>query len=210
MIPNYFYHINQIKQRLLPILQDDLKETLEQICTNIEDYFSKLYNLFPVFHAYKENPLLNHYNINKDFFEKDSLELQSLMSLLDAAKCDIQDVKDACISHPHDGTGMDAKRKIESGIRNIIEVGFNEFYQQENQVDLVVDIKRNRISIYVRTLGPTISFSERSEGLRWYLNMYIDILANDLENKRVVYLIDEPGVYLHVDAQKKVLELFDE
>ena len=56
-----------------------------------------------------------------------------------------------------------------------------------------------------------MSFSERTNGLRWYISLFIDILAqkNNRENP-ILFLLDEPGVYLHVNAQKKILELFQD
>ena len=43
---------------------------------------------------------------------------------------------------------------------------------------------------------------------KWYLNLFIDILANDLKDSNVIFLLDEPGVYLHVNAQRELLRLF--
>ena len=37
---------------------------------------------------------------------------------------------------------------------------------------------------------------------------FIDILANDLKDSNVIFLLDEPGVYLHVNAQRELLRLF--
>ncbi|MFR5267411.1 ATP-dependent nuclease [Clostridium sp.] len=51
--------------------------------------------------------------------------------------------------------------------------------------------------------------TERSNGLRWYLDLFIDAKANNLPNRNVVYLLDEPGVSLHVNAQKELLTLFE-
>ena len=56
-----------------------------------------------------------------------------------------------------------------------------------------------------------IDFEERSNGLKWYLNMYLQLLSKtkkyDIEN--YIILLDEPGVYLHINAQKEVLKLFE-
>lgn len=210
VIPNYANYLSNIKRNISPNLKNEMKKEFENLCERLIRYFSRLYDLFPVFYHYKENMLLNHYNVTNEFFEKDSEQLRSLTKLITAAGCKIQDVKDACIYHPHDGIGMDAKRRIERGIKNKIEKGFNQFYKQDEYVEVMVDLKPNLLSIYVNTSGPTTLLSERSDGLKWFLNMYIDILVNNLEDKNVVFLIDEPGVFLHVDAQKKVLELFDE
>jgi predicted ATP-dependent endonuclease of OLD family len=51
--------------------------------------------------------------------------------------------------------------------------------------------------------------SERSNGLKWYLNLFIDILSCNLLGKNTVFLFDEPGTSLHVNAQRELLNLFN-
>ena len=53
-----------------------------------------------------------------------------------------------------------------------------------------------------------MQMSERSNGLRWYLNLFVALRANHTKSNNVIFLMDEPGVHLHVDAQKKLLTLF--
>ncbi len=57
--------------------------------------------------------------------------------------------------------------------------------------------------------GQSLLLSERSNGLRWYLNTFIDAKAKDVANSSVLYLFDEPGISLHVNAQRELLELFN-
>src|SRR5699024_9921959 len=58
--------------------------------------------------------------------------------------------------------------------------------------------------------GRPMKITERSNGLRWYLSLFIDVFANDDKDSPVLFLFDEPGVYLHVNAQKEILALFDD
>ena len=53
-----------------------------------------------------------------------------------------------------------------------------------------------------------MQLGERSNGLRWYLETFIDAKANNLPQRNVVYLFDEPGCFLHVNAQKELVSLF--
>ena len=99
---------------------------------------------------------------------------------------------------------------MNSKIAEIIQ-GFNKFYKQEN-IEFRVNFDMDALNFVIKTNKKFLNLSERSNGLRWYLNMYIQLLAktkrNDVEN--YVVLLDEPGVYLHVNAQKKILELFED
>ena len=88
---------------------------------------------------------------------------------------------------------------------------FNKFYKQE-EVILKAKFDTDSLNFVVKTNNKFLDLSERSNGLKWYLNMYIQLLAKtkkyDIEN--YIVLLDEPGVYLHVNAQKEILKLFED
>lgn len=42
------------------------------------------------------------------------------------------------------------------------------------------------------------------------MSLYIDILAHDIKEYSVLFMFDEPGVHLHVNAQKELLKLFED
>ena len=99
------------------------------------------------------------------------------------------------------------RNKIKEKVKYNIQKKFNKFYEEEN-VQIKVLFKNDLIKILVKTNENTTNISERSNGLRWYLNLFIDILANDIKDTNVIFLLDEPGVYLHVNAQRELLRLF--
>lgn len=99
------------------------------------------------------------------------------------------------------------RNRIKEKVKYNIQKRFNDFYSEEN-VQIKVLFKNDTLKILVKTNENTTNISERSNGLRWYLNLFIDILANDLRNTNVIFLLDEPGVYLHVNAQRELLRLF--
>lgn len=88
---------------------------------------------------------------------------------------------------------------------------FNKFYTQD-KVMINAKFENDSLNFAVKTTKKYMNFDERSNGLKWYLNMYIQIVSktnsSDIEN--YIILIDEPGVYLHVNAQKEVLTLFED
>lgn len=64
------------------------------------------------------------------------------------------------------------------------------------------------ISISIKTDGKSMEFSERSNGLKWYFNTFIKMLHSNLEENNTVYLLDEPDIFLHFNAQKELLDFF--
>ena len=100
------------------------------------------------------------------------------------------------------------REEINEKIDKYFNNKFNEFYNVE-KVKLKVSFNNNMAVFSVKTNeGATLTYSERSNGLRWYIDTYIDILANNISNSNVLYLFDEPAISLHINAQKEVLRLF--
>ncbi|HHU72517.1 MAG TPA: AAA family ATPase [Clostridiales bacterium] len=106
------------------------------------------------------------------------------------------------------GTKTSIRKKINRNVETMINKSFQDFYTEES-ISLNVDFDSSTVSFSVQSGdGETMLLSERSNGLRWYLNMFIDALAHGLYKNNVVYLFDEPGTSLHVNAQKELINLF--
>lgn len=104
---------------------------------------------------------------------------------------------------------LSTRRRINRLVSDKVTKPFQEFYQTE-KIYLELDFNSNAISFTVRSEdGEALMLSERSNGLRWYLDTFIDAQANDISGRNVVYLLDEPGTSLHVNAQKELLKLFN-
>jgi predicted ATP-dependent endonuclease of OLD family len=108
---------------------------------------------------------------------------------------------------PIDGNRKTVRNKITRKIQNNIEAEFNEFYNQE-KIEFQIEFENRVFKIYILTDDKAMNLSERSNGLRWYISIFIDVLSRQNINSSIVYLLDEPGVYLHVNAQKQLLDLF--
>lgn len=88
---------------------------------------------------------------------------------------------------------------------------FNKFYKQE-KVKFIINFDSSAMNLAIKTNKKYLDISERSNGLKWYFNMYIQLIAKTklYDMKNLVILLDEPGVYLHVNAQKELLNLFED
>lgn len=95
--------------------------------------------------------------------------------------------------------------------KNFTDV-FNGFYKQEN-VKIKLAITEKEITFMVDTTKRYLDYDERSNGLKWYLSIFIQLQHMENHNcksaKNNIILMDEPGVYLHPNAQREVVKLFD-
>lgn len=167
----------------------------------------ELCNLFPVM-FYRHNDRILQSEYKGDVLKK---ELENTNSFLCEFVKYIGFTKEQilqAVSGKTDGSTSNLQDKIQRAIDTKINTPFESFYNVE-KVTLRARFTTNILSFTVSTdSGSTMTLGERSDGLRWYLNLFIDVMANNLPSRQVVYLFDEPGISLHVNAQKELLKLF--
>lgn len=176
--------------------------------SKLKEYYLKPYDLLPEIFYYEETLLKDAYTLNNDFFDKDTGSDIAIENFMNATKCSKNTFRKATTS-TNMGEKQDAKENIQKAVREEIEIPFNNFYKQEN-VEVSISVESTTLRILIKTTGGNMQISERSNGLRWYLNLFIAIRANLTKSNNVIFLMDEPGVHLHVDAQKKLLSLFSD
>lgn len=100
------------------------------------------------------------------------------------------------------------RNRIRRNVESKINEPFSHFYHTE-PVFLEIEFNNGSVIFQIRTGdGESLSISERSNGLRWYMETFIDSQSNGVAQSNVIYLLDEPGTSLHVNAQKELLNLF--
>lgn len=104
------------------------------------------------------------------------------------------------------------KYGLKMQIQKKLEEVSNEFknYYTNNNVTIQLNIENGYFELLVDSDDRPMKFSERSNGLRWYLGLFLQLKEKEaLNNKNNLILIDEPGGALHIDAQKETLKLFE-
>lgn len=201
---NYSNKLSSLKSGITTVYtgKEDLIEKLEII----EECLIKYYSLLPTVYYREQYPQLEasykYEDIKKILKEPNHIFNRFLI----AADIDNQEIVGA-FEDPIDGNRRTFRNEIVSKIRGNIEAAFNTFYNQE-KIKFQVEFESRTFKIYILTANKAMNLSERSNGLRWYISIFVDVLSLDYKNKSLFYLLDEPGVYLHVNAQKQLLELF--
>lgn len=196
----------KLKKLSIPV-SEDLKGEYDHLLKVVNEKWNTLINLFPyIFYRNDEKQLKSEYRgdvIKNELKNKNSL-LYELINYLGFTEEQILQM----VSGKTDGRTQNLQDRIQQAIDNKINDPFHSFYTQEI-VDLKVRFNTNAIAFSVRTKGgSTMTLGERSDGLRWYLNLFIDAYVHNVPSHNVVYIFDEPGISLHVNAQKEVLQLF--
>lgn len=170
------------------------------------EYLVGIHSIFPQFILLDNIELKTKYT--RTYLEDRQQSKQMLKYLLKTIGMDLQKLMNYW-NLPKEDDKYNFVEEMNSKIEEVISE-FNKFYKQE-KIIFKVNFDNDSLNFVVKTNNKFLNLSERSNGLKWYLNMYIQLLAKtqkyNIEN--YVVLLDEPGVYLHVNAQKEILKLFE-
>lgn len=189
-----------VKSGTLTIDEVDLENTIKKYTERVKFF----YGLLPTISLYAPSPLKTHYTL--DDIKKDD-PILNMFRIGGATESDLIIALDKSAELTSRTT---SKKKVEKAIERVSEE-FSTFYQKE-KVNIILNIGDGYFDVLVDNSEDflPIELSERSNGLKWYLDLFMQLKAQNLLNQKLLLLIDEPGVYLHIDAQKKLLELFDD
>ena len=186
------------------------KDEIEIIINKVKDKWNIFKNSFPIIFYRNTNKVLNSSYKSEEIQKelKGTVNNSLLKELVEIIGYD----KDKFIYASQSGIEskqLTYREQIKKLINNKINIKFQEFYTTE-KISLQIEFNSGLIAFTIHSEdGETFSLNERSNGLKWYLNLFIDMLANDI-SRNVVFLMDEPGVNLHVNAQKELLKLFND
>lgn len=198
-----FTYIEKIIERLSNSGYAFKKELVESlnICIN---YLKRFHKLFPTF-FYIDNRILNAEYTKKEI-EESVNNTNMLNTLFNIAQIPLNLVLDYW-----NDSDISTKKQIEKEINRLLEKNiskkFNNFYSQE-QISFEATFYDNSIMFLLSTTDTYLSYYERSDGLKWYFNLFLKMTDANLNYRNVIYIMDEPGVKLHVNAQKELLKLF--
>ena len=185
-------------------VNDEYYKQAAKYARDCVNYLNKLNALLPEFISLDDIKLKTKYT--RRSIENE--ENKALKYLLKDIKMNVDELKQYWILESDDKINfeIDFNDKLSELIQK-----FNVFYRQE-EVKLRAGFDSDSISFAISTNSKYINLSERSNGLKWYLNMFIQLYGKTQTDdiKNYVILLDEPGVYLHINAQKELLKLFEE
>lgn len=182
-------------------------EDLSKYLKKCISYLNEIKKLLPNFIEINDYSLKSKYT--RKYLEDEKEKKTMLKHLLNCINLDLDDLMEYwTISNEADK--LNFSEDFNDKLKVIINE-FNKFYTQEKVV-MNAKFENDSLNFAVKTTKKYMDFEERSNGLKWYLNMFIQIMSktnsSDIEN--YIILIDEPGVYLHVNAQKEILKLFED
>ena len=190
------------------ICKDEIKNSINLKLDVLDELFLAITTSLPVFHYRNSDKILKgKYTIDELKTKATATDLiDEFLKVIDCEKTELIN----SISQGTSDLNITRRGNIKKSINRNINNPFKQYYEPE-KLSLGIEYGSNNVTFTVEAEeGTVVSLSERSNGLKWYLNHFIDVQANKLKEKNVIYLLDEPGVFLHINAQRKLLELFED
>lgn len=199
--PNYYDDFITTLRNIGSEMQKDVAKLIDDAYNFLEN----IYIDFPNFIKIENLMLRSKYSVEE--VKNDEL-LGKFLSICDINKDDLvlrMNSKEAAYIRNYE-------KDIDKNIKKYFTDEFNKFYNQEN-VRIELAITEKEITFMVDTTERYLEYDERSNGLKWYISTFIQLQYMERENcdstKNNILLMDEPGVYLHANAQREVVKLFD-
>lgn len=184
-------------------------EVLMELCNLFEKLFKildEVYPNFPEFILISSNELKKIYTSSELYDELDSFS-SILYQFLEVCKINSTDIIET--SNLDDAVEiLNRTNEYNNLIRTNFVEKFNNFYKQEI-IDMVINFNSHKMTVAIKTKGRFLPIEERSNGLKWYINIFIQLMFRDLigKSRNKIILLDEPGVFLHSIAQEELLSL---
>ncbi len=205
------YFVNLCKSKINNIPQDK-REEYKHLLNDVQTTWESFSAIFPTFFYRSTNKTLNssykYDEINSELNNSNINPNSLIRDLVKIIGVSHSDFLLAC-QQGNNATQITKRDNINKLINQKLNKAFHGFYKTE-KLYLGIQFNAGVITFTIKKEdGTTLLLSERSNGLKWYLNLFIDMLANDAVSNQVIFLLDEPGINLHVNAQRELLRLFN-
>lgn len=188
-------------------LNETRKSVLNKFKEKIQEKYEYFKSVLPSIICFENDMVLkNRYSVEDIRKNNDTKGLNILLQAIEYSKNDLIELLTTTDSAVRKQLEIKLNKKLENFNKD-----FNNYYQT-NKINLLFDMNSGIINFVVEDDiledGTSITnLSERSDGLKWYISMFLQLYSSKKTHKYSLILLDEPGTSLHVIAQKKLLEL---
>ena len=205
------------KNTISKVLDELTEEEKNMITDNIKNMLSKLSKEITDL----SNTLIPNYKFIYMNSFKDVLVDKILIDDIDKNKTvlnflDIAGIKKEEIVNAVNSDDRQQIRTIENKTVSVVTQHFKKIFSQVKddeyfKISMTIDNKNRSLDFWIQnkiTGEAVLPFSAESEGMQWYLSMYLrlyEYFNNIEENTKYILLLDEPNIYLHAEAQYDLL-----
>lgn len=186
-------------------LDDEIKQEFTLLIKELKK--NKWIDILPKYKFIYFNSFIDVLNDQLSISEIDnSIQAQNVLQI---GSINIEELKEACENNEQEELDY-----IENTYIDVVTKKFKKIFKQVDpnfKLKIRVDTTEKRILFLTHdktSPKKSLSISQRSDGFRWYLSIYLTLYEyiEKSTDYNYVLLIDEPNLYLHATAQKDLLD----
>jgi predicted ATPase len=192
---------------------DGTVQVVQEACINIEDHLEDLFDIF-----WQASPAILLFNdflsilpdkILLDQIDDDNIQgIQAVRNISKLLKLSFKEIAQKSTPQKNSSSQFESE---------ILSASFQMDWQQkiydDNKVNISFCVENNtdgkmEISFFVETKdNEYLSPRRRSKGMIWFLSLWLELKAME-DSRNMLLLFDEPGLHLHVKANRDMLAVF--
>jgi predicted ATP-dependent endonuclease of OLD family len=183
-----YYRLNVPDEDIKKAVYDFLSEEAPARIVYFDEFNDRLESIIPK--AEIENP------------ESNSI-IQGLLKV-----CELQGKEDKIFTDDIEIIKLldSAPEKITKAVKNAWFQGLNDHIN----IKIKQDSKGENLLVYIEDKNTFVDFKSRSRGFKWFFSFFLKYRAHhDGDLKNSIFLIDEPGLFLHPKGQKDLLQYLE-
>jgi predicted ATP-dependent endonuclease of OLD family len=183
-----YYRLNVQDEDIKKAVYDFLSEEAPARIVYFDEFNDRLESIIPK--AEIENP------------ESNSI-IQGLLKV-----CELQGKEDKIFTDDIEIIKLldSAPEKITKAVKNAWFQGLNDHIN----IKIRQDSKGENLLVYIEDKNTFVDFKSRSRGFKWFFSFFLKYRAHhDGDLKNSIFLIDEPGLFLHPKGQKDLLQYLE-
>lgn len=217
-IPNISGLVSWALQNLNHNIEESFKSKLKPLLESFRDALEKRYAAFrkisPQIHLFRDAAEFpNSYNIdhvragNDHISSGDKIALERFLGAVKSSREELLKAFD----EKNESVRNNIQDRITKETRKLVKEFNNSYLRGAAEIELNVkfDGRFLRFTICNADTPGSVLWTEASSGVRWYLSAFFE-LKRALHSRNSIILIDEPGIHLHVTAQKEALALLQQ
>ncbi|MBO5941465.1 MAG: AAA family ATPase, partial [Kiritimatiellae bacterium] len=217
-IPNISGLVSWALQNLNHNIEEPFKSKLKPLLESFRDALEKRYAAFrkisPQIHLFRDAAEFpNSYNIdhvragNDHISSGDKIALERFLGAVKSSREELLKAFD----EKNESVRNNIQDRITKETRKLVKEFNNSYLRGAAEIELNVkfDGRFLRFTICNADTPGSVLWTEASSGVRWYLSAFFE-LKRAMHSRNSIILIDEPGIHLHVTAQKEALALLQQ
>ncbi len=187
-------------------------------CVSMDDFVRDVYDSLPLIDVFVDNSLLPaRIDLNDLINKNEDVEgYEGASNFLKIAEIDPASLQNQSNTRIVEDMLQEKNKRVNKELQK----HWRQTVGKNAKIEVLLELRHHHHSesgkeghpylmFWIRDNNGRLSPVQRSKGVKWFISFYLKLEATAKNNKKRIFLIDEPGANLHASAQKDILAVFE-